>query len=112
MTTKTFKECLDDDLDTFIAEKEFAVPVIYNSPLNSIVALEMSGIFTDAVEVETPGTDMMVQSIAPVVRVKTKDIPNEKVRPGDNLTIDSIDYIVKEDQPDGTGITTLILKIK
>ncbi len=112
MPVKTFKECLKDDLDTFINEKEFAVAVSYNSPANGVVGLAISGIFTDEFEQAAPETDMQVQSIAPVVRVKTCEIPNEKVRPGDWVTIESVEYIIKEDQPDGTGITDLILKVK
>jgi len=107
-----FKDCLITDLDVFINLDEFAIPVVYNSPKNSIVGKVINGIFTDEFEVDSPGTEISVQSLAPVVRVKTLDIPNEKVRPGDFVTIKSIDYVIKDDQPDGTGITDLILKIK
>lgn len=109
---KTFNECITDDLDTFINDKEFATVVSYNSPLDSVVSKEIKGIFTDAVEVSGPDSEMMIQSIAPVIRVKTLDIPNLKVRPGDWVTINSINYLIKEDRPDGTGITDLILKVK
>ena len=108
----TFKDCLNIDLDVFINSKEFAIPFTYNSPKNSIVSKSIDGIFTDAFEVDDPNTDISVQSLAPVIQVKTKDIPNNKIRPGDWVTINSIEYFIKDDQPDGTGITNLILKVK
>lgn len=113
MTVKTFQECLSDDLDdVFINPKEFAIAFTYDSPKNSIVAKAVDGIFTDAFEVDAADTEMQVQSIAPVMRIKTADIPGGKVRPGDFVTIKSIVYIIKDDQSDGTGVTDLILKVK
>jgi len=113
MTVKTFQDCLSDDLDNvFINPKEFAIAFTYDSPKNSVVAKAVDGIFTEAFEVDSPDTDMQVQSIAPVMRIKTADIPGGKVRPEDFVTINSIVYLVTDDQADGTGVTDLILKVK
>ncbi|GAF85155.1 unnamed protein product [marine sediment metagenome] len=95
----TFKTDLIGDLDTFLANDEFAVDVTYN-------AVTFTGIFDDAFD--SPNLDTgQIETTAPQVLVKDSDISG--IAQDDTMTINSVVYNVTGIHPDGTGLTTIIL---
>lgn len=66
--------------------------------------VSIKGVFDNAfIEVEG------VMSLKPVIRINLSDLEDAPGK-GDQVTINSITYDVKESQPDSHGGTTLILK--
>lgn len=51
-----------------------------------------------------------VSTHAPVLTVKTSDIENLELIVGDTLEIDLQAYVIVDFQPDGTGITKMVLQ--
>ena len=88
----------EDDLPIFF--KDFAIDAEWNGKT-------IRAIFHNAYEAVTLfGSD--IESKNPFVEVQDSDI--EGIVPGDTITVGSVEYKVKDPpQPDGTGITILIL---
>jgi hypothetical protein len=84
-----------EDLSEFMAD--FSV-------LARVGSSVVSGIF-DAAEADTFG---LVANIKPVLTVASKDVPTAAV--GTAVVIGTTAYTIAELQPDGTGITRLMLK--
>ncbi len=95
----TFKNDLTNDLDIFLNSDEFAVDVTYNSAT-------IQGIFDDEFTSAVEG-EMGIESSVPQVLVKTSDVPN--VAHNETMTINSVVYNVIGIQPDGTGMTLILL---
>jgi hypothetical protein len=96
----TFKDDMITDLDeTFLDNEEFAVDITYNAgTIQGIFDAE----FSSAVEGE-----MGIESTVPQVQVKTTDVPG--IAHNATMTINTIVYNVIGIQPDGTGMTLLLL---
>jgi hypothetical protein len=98
----TFKEDLITDLDdVFLDNEEFAVDVIYNS-------VTFQGIFDDEF-IGAVDERLAVESTAPQVQVKTSDVTG--ALHGETITVGSVDYKIAGIQPDGTGMTIILLSI-
>jgi hypothetical protein len=95
----TFKEDLTNDLEIFLNSDEFAVDVTY-------LGDTIQGIFDDEFSSAVQG-EMGVESTVPQVLVRTSDVPN--VAHSQEMTINSTVYKVIGIQPDGTGMTLLLL---
>lgn len=95
----TFKDDLTDDLNIFIDEDEFAVDVILNS-------VTIQGIFDNEFLVAVEG-EVGVETTSPQAQFKTTDVSSAVH--GDIMTIDSVDYNIIGIQPDGTGMTLILL---
>jgi len=92
----TMKGTLTTDLDTFFNTDEFAV----NATINSET---VNGVF-DNEYIE----DIEVSGTSPVFTCKTSDVND--VSQDDPVTIDGTGYHVVSIEPDGTGITKLVLE--
>lgn len=95
----TLKSDITNDLATFLNTNEFATSITYNSNV-------IKGIFDDAYKGINMATGE-IESTDPQVVVKTSDVSD--IEHGNNLVISSTTYYVIGIQPDGTGLTTLIL---
>lgn len=86
--------------------RRFGKPVVYLSGAAGSVAKTISGI------VEEPGTTRIIgsstmQVVKRQVTVKTSDVSSPSMN--DVITIDGIEYDVVGYNPDGTGMTVLVL---
>ena len=97
--TMTFKEDLTTDLDVFFNNEEFAVDVLYK-------AATIQGIFDDEFVTSVAG-EYGVESSVPQVLVKTSDVPTPI--PDELMTINSVVYKILNGNPDGTGLTVILL---
>lgn len=98
----TFKQDLTTDLDdVFLDNEEFAVDVIYNT-------VTFGGIFDDGF-IDSADDGIAVESTAPQVQVKTSDVT--AASHGDSITVDGTVYKIIGKQPDGTGMSLILLSI-
>jgi hypothetical protein len=96
----TFKDDMLSDLDeTFFDNEEFAVDITYN-------AGTIQGIFDDEFASAVEG-EMGIESTVPQVQVKSADVSS--ATHGELMTINSVVYKIIGIQPDGTGMTLLLL---
>ncbi len=95
----TFKDDLTNDLDIFFNSNEFAVDVTY-------LAATIQGIF-DAPFKSAVAGEMGIESTLPQVLVKTSDVASAVH--GQTMTINSVVYQIIGIQPDGTGMTSILL---
>ena len=95
----TLKDDITTDLDTFLNSDEFGVNITYD-------AGTIKGVF-DNEFIESNQDEISVEDFQPQVIVKSSDIPG--LSHGDTMTIESVDYNVIGIQPDGTGLTLVIL---
>jgi len=95
----TFKEDLTNDLDIFLNENEFAVDITYQ-------AATIQGIFDAEFSSAVEG-EIGIESTVPQVLVKTTDVPS--VAHGQTMTINAVVYNIIAIQPDGTGMTLILL---
>ena len=88
-----------EDLDTFFTD--FGIEAVYN--LVTITVL-----FDKNYKVIEPFQDgNVIESYGPAATCKSSDV--EGITQGERMTINDIDYYIKEVQNDGTGITVLLL---
>jgi len=92
-----------DDLDVFF--QDFVVDAIY-TPQGGVASTIKVIYDREYIAVDTAG-NVLMESRSPIAHCKNSDIPN--VKHGDTLMIDGMTFYVTEIQPDGTGITRLIL---
>ncbi len=95
----SFKDDLRDDLDLFLNIDEFAETITYKGA-------PIKGIFDNAFVVDSQD-GVEVETVQPQVIAKTSDIST--LVHGDTMTISSVVYNVVGIQPDGTGITIVLL---
>lgn len=95
----SLKDDILTDLDTFLDTDEFGVEVAYGSGI-------IKGIFDNVFIADQQG-EVDVETLQPQVTVKTSDVSG--IAQGDTMTIDSVDYNVIGIQPDGTGLTNILL---
>ncbi len=95
----TFKQDLTTDLDIFLNSAEFAVDITYN-------AATIQGIFDAEFSSAVEG-EMGIESTDTQAFVKTSDVSS--ATHGETMTINSIVYNIIGIQPDGTGMTLILL---
>lgn len=101
----TLSTDLTSDLSDFFDTDEFGISVIIS--VGTIYETTISVIFdNDYYEVDTGQVN--ISSSQPACMCETSDIVN--VIYGHTVTIDGNNYKVRDIQPDGTGITLLILE--
>jgi hypothetical protein len=91
----------DEDLSVFLSTADFAVVATYNS------ATPVTGIFDNAHQLAPLGMAMQ-GAAAPQFLCRASDVDADPV--GKSLVVGGVDYSIAEHQPDGTGMTVLILK--
>jgi len=94
-----------EDLDSFLNTDDFAIAATY-TPAGG-TAKTVHGIFDNGFEGMGDGT-VEVEATIPTFLVKAADVPS--AAQGDALKVVSTDFLVKSVQPDGTGLTLLILE--
>jgi endonuclease YncB( thermonuclease family) len=72
----------------------------------TIGAASVRGIFDDAYQTTSNG---FIESSAPQFQCATADVAS--VVQGQTITVNAKNYLVTTVQPDGTGVTTLILEL-
>ena len=68
----------------------------------------ISGIFDNEYIGVSAGGDIDVESASPAFTCQTSDVPSADH--GDTLVVNSVTYTVRGVQPDGTGMTVLVLE--
>ncbi len=94
----------DENLGVFFAPFDFGVEASY-SRVSGGDPVVIDGIF-DAQYIE-PSTGV-VEDSGPVFTCATSSVPN--AAHGDELVIGGTTYVVRGVQPDGTGVTVLVLE--
>ena len=90
-----------EDLTPFFAESDFAT----QAALGGAAVL---GIFTEPYAVGSVGGLGMATG-KPTFELASSDVPANPV--GQTLQIGAVSYMVADAQPDGTGVTTLVLEV-
>jgi hypothetical protein len=89
-----------ENLVPFFSTAEFAV----DATLNGVA---VRGIFDSAYQLGDVGSSGMA-STAPVLTLATTDVPSSPV--GKSVVVNSISYVVSAHEPDGTGVSLLLLE--
>lgn len=92
---------ITSDLDIFFSSDGFAVQATYEGRIINVI------FDSEYQALEMLGGGVGVESSSPSALCKTSDVSNAKH--GDTLTISGTTYYVTGVQPDGTGITRLLL---
>lgn len=96
----------DSDREVFFAINDFGVTAKYTRA-NSFQT-EIKGIFeNEFIDVESIG-NVGVALVQPLFFCQTKDV--SQAAEGDKLTVNNAEYTIRVVQPDGTGMTTLVLE--
>lgn len=90
-----------EDLTPFFAESDFAT----QATLGGTAVL---GIFTDPYAIGSVGGVGMATG-KPTFAMASSDVPADPVDMA--LVLGGVSYIVADAQPDGTGVTTLVLEV-
>lgn len=90
-----------DDRAIFFSVDDFGVAATYGGGT-------VNGIFDNEFFEADAGGSVMVAMQQPRFMCRTADIPT--AAEGDAIVINAVDYTIRVVQPDGTGITTLVLE--
>lgn len=89
-----------EDLSAFLSTDEFAIEVEF-------VGATVRAIFDNGVTL-TPVGAVGMMSTGPSLTLPTADVPANPV--GQAVTVAGVAYTVAEHQPDGTGVSVLLLE--
>ena len=92
-----------DDWSVFMDPADFGESAAWETQEGEFVTLD--GIFTAAAEVVLDG----VSAVMPVLTVAETQVP-ETAAQGDDLEVRDVNYRVADLQPDGSGLTRVILE--
>jgi hypothetical protein len=92
----------EDDLDDFFDTDEFAIDIVYNGKT-------LNAIFDDEFAAIEAGYSS-IDSSDPQIMLKSSDVEDNNMADGDTISISGESFLIHSKQPDGTGVTTLILK--
>jgi hypothetical protein len=92
----------------FLNSDEFGVDASY-TPLAGGGPTAIKAIFDAAAQALEIGLEVAIQSTAPQVWVRTSDLASGG-RQGDTFVIDGTTYKAVDVQPDGTGMTRVMLE--
>ncbi len=67
---------------------------------------KITGIFDNAYQ--SFGDGIELSGVSPAILCQTKEV--EHLKNGDKIKLNCLDYIIRDDEQDGTGLTRLILK--
>ena len=97
------------DRAMFLSAADFGVSATYRSASNLSRVSTILGIFDAAHLSVDVGSGVPVSSTNPIFTCRTSDLTDGGSE-GDRLTIDGKDYLVRDVQSDGTGMTVLELE--
>lgn len=97
------------DRAVFLSAADFGIAATYRSAANLSIRSTINGIFDAAHLSVDVSSGVAVSSTNPIFTCRTTDLTSGGTE-GDRLTIDGIDYLVRDVQPDGTGMTVLELE--
>lgn len=86
-----------EDLDAFLSTDDFAVTATLGASTFSVIF--------DRAHLESLG----ISTTQPVLVAKTSDVSS--ATRGTSITVNGTAYTVMDNQPDGTGMSTLILEV-
>lgn len=86
-----------ENLDAFLSADEFAVSATLGASTFSVIF--------DRAHLESLG----ISATQPVAVAKTSDVSS--ANKGTSITVNGTAYTVMDNQPDGTGMTTLLLEL-
>jgi hypothetical protein len=95
-----------EDLSIFFDTNGFGEEFTYNPKVGS--SLTVVGIY-DAGYYAAPGGEVAVASSQPQIQYATASIPDAPIY-GETVTFKGQDFTIVGIEPDGTGVTTLILE--
>jgi len=95
------------DLNVFFSSGDFGLLGTY--VLNGGATSTFNGLQDNEFLEVDPMSGVGVVSAEPRFVCKSADIPSAAA-PGDAITISSVSYKIRVIQPDGTGVTTLVLE--
>ena len=72
---------------------------------------QVNGIFDREHSIADPGSEAGISSSGPQVLCRTSDVASVKNQDGVSVVSDPDSFIVVDRQPDGTGMTLLILQV-
>ena len=105
----SFQQQLDDDIENvFLNPNDFGVVATYNPKSDAPYLIRC--IFTESHKDIDLGGEVMVSSTHPHCVVRATDIVGGP-HVGDGITINSINYNIYDQQPDGYGIVDLELHV-
>ena len=96
----------DEDLTAFFSTDDFAVTATWTPDGGDPTTV--TGIFDNEYIEDIGGGEVDIEATHPMFLVKTADVPN--VAQGDQLFVNDLYYRIVNVQPDGTGLTVLILE--
>jgi hypothetical protein len=97
----------DEDLSAFFDPADFA-DVAVVEPADGAPSFEVKGIF-DAPHVLGQARDVRIVTDRPTLMCRSVD--GERIKREDRLTVKGQTYDVLEVEPDGTGVSTVVLSI-
>jgi hypothetical protein len=96
-----------EDWDVFFDPADFADAATWDTQGGELV--DLNGIFEEAREVALAGDAVGVSAIYSVLTVASVEVPATAAQ-GDDLEIANVNYRVADLQPDGSGLTRVILE--
>lgn len=96
-----------EDWDVFFDPADFADAATWDTQSGELV--DLNGIFEEAREVALAGDAVGVSAIYSVLTVASVEVPASAAQ-GDDLEIANVNYRVADLQPDGSGLTRVILE--
>jgi hypothetical protein len=97
------------DRAVFLDLDDFGTAVTYRPAGNLSLTSTINVIFDAAHLSVDVGSAVPVSSVNPVLTCRTADLTGGG-KEGDRFTIDGTDYVARDVQPDGTGMTTVELE--
>jgi len=96
-----------DDWDVFFDPADFADAAAWQTQEGEFA--DIHGVFEAAREVALSGDSVGVSAVLPVLIVASEQVPDTAAQ-GDDLEIRDVNYRVADLQPDGSGLTRVILE--
>ncbi len=96
-----------DDWGVFFDPDDFADMAVWDTQEGETV--DIHGIFEAAREVALQGESVGISAVLPVLTVAEDQIPATASQ-GDDLEIDGVNFIISDIQPDGSGLTRVVLE--
>lgn len=96
-----------EDWDVFFDPADFGSAATWDTQAGELV--DLNGIFEEAREVALTGDAVGVSAVYSVLTVASVEVPASAAQ-GDDLEIAAVNFLVVDLQPDGSGLTRVILE--